>query len=224
MLLHLLQLCVRPVGAGYCGSELFMVRKGFGIMGGDWTLGNGRGGVSSFPGGRPFADENFIVRHSAPGVLSMANSGVHSNKSVFFVGVAPMPHLGGLALPRACRWAASPLPSSLPLTDGRNVALGRVILGLDVVVRASNAFAVGLKPATPVSIRACGALPAEQWAAVDKAVADAAKAAAAAASGAAAGGKGQKQAKASTKAAAAPVTPPPAAAPAGGAVAAAPGA
>ena len=103
------------------------------------------------------------------------------------------------------------------------MALGRVILGMDVVVRASNVFAVGLKPATPVSIRACGALPAEQWAAVDKAVADAAKAAAAASSAAgAAGAKGQKQAKASTKAAAAPVAPPPATAPAGGAVAAAP--
>ena len=91
----LVQLCGRPVGQGYKGSELFMVRKGFGIMGGDWVSNNGRGGHSAFEK-RHFIDENFIVRHSAPGVLTMANSGVHSNGSVFLITLAPLPHLGVL--------------------------------------------------------------------------------------------------------------------------------
>lgn len=99
---------------------------------------------------------------------------------------------------------------SLPSpADGRNVAFGRVLLGLDAVVRASNVFAVNLKPATPVAIRACGALPPGEWAAVDKAVADAAKAlAAAAAAPVAAAGKAPKQPKVAQPVAAAAAAAP----------------
>lgn len=90
---HTVQLCDRPVGAGYRGSEIFMVRKGFGIMGGDWVSNNGRGGHSAFDK-RYFIDENFVVRHSTAGVLTMANGGVHGNNSVFMITLAPLPHLG----------------------------------------------------------------------------------------------------------------------------------
>jgi cyclophilin family peptidyl-prolyl cis-trans isomerase len=48
------------------------------------------------PGSLAMADENFIVRHSARGVLSMAGRGVHSGGSVVFVAAQPLPHLGGL--------------------------------------------------------------------------------------------------------------------------------
>jgi len=44
---------------------------------------------------RFFEDENFVGRHTVPGTLSMCNSGVDSNSSVFFVSVASQPHLDG---------------------------------------------------------------------------------------------------------------------------------
>lgn len=90
-----LQLCERPAGSGYVGSEFFNVRKGFGILGGDWEKGDCTGSRCAAPGpARYFADENFIVRHSAPGVLSMASAGVHKNGSVFVITLAPQPQMG----------------------------------------------------------------------------------------------------------------------------------
>lgn len=112
-----LQLCERPAGQGYRGSELFHVRKGFGITGGDWVSSDGTGGRSSFPDGRPFADENFIIRHSQPGVLTMANTGVHSNTSVFFVTLAKAKHLGECSrrgTPCHLAWPPLRLPCARP--------------------------------------------------------------------------------------------------------------
>lgn len=93
-----MQLCERPAGSGYVGSEIYQVRKGTAIFGGDWERNDGRGGSCALPGacGRYFADENFIVRHSAPGVLSMASAGVHKNASCFVLTLAPQPQMGAL--------------------------------------------------------------------------------------------------------------------------------
>lgn len=90
---NFLRLCARPPGQGYIGSEVYHVRKGAGFSLGDWERGDGRGGHSAFAE-RYFIDENFIGRHTAPGVLSYANSGVHSNNSAFMITLAKLPHLG----------------------------------------------------------------------------------------------------------------------------------
>ncbi|KAL5641827.1 hypothetical protein ACGC1H_002050 [Rhizoctonia solani] len=68
---------------------------GFMIQGGDPT-GTGTGGQSHW--GTPFRDEFDMPKaekHDARGVLSMANKGMNSNGSQFFLTFKPTPHLDG---------------------------------------------------------------------------------------------------------------------------------
>lgn len=69
--------------------------------------------------------------------------------------------------------------------DGRHVAFGRVLTGLETVAKIGAVACIGMKPASPVTIRAAGPLPESAWAAVDAALAAQAKAAALAAGAAA---------------------------------------
>jgi len=83
------------------------------IQGGDITARDGTGGRSAF--GQPFLDENFIVRHDRPGLISMANRGPGTNSSQFFITTAAAP------------WC-----------DGKNVVFGEVQEGLDVARRVQS--------------------------------------------------------------------------------------
>uniref|UniRef100_A0A8D0CGD9 E3 SUMO-protein ligase RanBP2 n=1 Tax=Scleropages formosus TaxID=113540 RepID=A0A8D0CGD9_SCLFO len=126
-------LCTGEQGFGFLGSVFHRIIPGFMCQGGDITNQDGTGGKSIY--GDKFEDENFDVRHTGPGILSMANRGRDTNSSQFFITLKKTEHL-----------------------DFKHVAFGFVKDGMDVVKQMGVLGSEGGKPAKKIVIADCGQL------------------------------------------------------------------
>lgn len=71
----------RPIG--YKGCTFHRIVRDFMVQGGDFVANNGTGSMSIY--GRSFPDENFTLKHTRAGLLSMANTGPNTNGCQFFI-------------------------------------------------------------------------------------------------------------------------------------------
>lgn len=132
------KLCRGDAGKGKSGSDLWFkgssfhrIIPGFMCQGGDFTKHNGTGGESIY--GEEFNDENFKLKHTTAGILSMANKGKNTNGSQFFITTVPCPWL-----------------------DGKHVVFGKLVEGSDLLSKIESYGSKSGTPIRKVTIEDCG--------------------------------------------------------------------
>merc|ERR1712025_61723 len=120
-------------GKSYKGTKILRVIPQFMMQGGDVLKNDGTGSMSIY--GKKFADENFSIKHNKPYMVTMANVGPNTNGSQFFITFTRTSWL-----------------------DGKHVAFGEVIQGLDVLKKIEKVGSMTGRPTQAVVIANSGSL------------------------------------------------------------------
>mmetsp|Transcript_4737 Transcript_4737/g.5399 ORF Transcript_4737/g.5399 Transcript_4737/m.5399 type:complete len:227 (+) Transcript_4737:90-770(+) len=129
---NFLDICREKIpGLTYKGTIVHKVVNSAYVCGGDVVNYDGSGGVSTYDTAI-FDDEGFAVQHHE-GMISMNNYGVNTNHSQFFFTARDSYHL-----------------------DGRNVAFGEIIEGLDIIQSMSKVLCINELPVEEIRISDVG--------------------------------------------------------------------
>nr|XP_039319336.1 peptidyl-prolyl cis-trans isomerase A-like [Saimiri boliviensis boliviensis] len=120
-------------GFGCKGSCFHRNILGCMCQGGDFTRHNGTDGKSMY--GEKCDDENFVLKHTGPGILSTANAGPNTKGSQFFMCTAKTAWL-----------------------DGKRVAFGKVKEGMHIVEAMERFGSRNGKASRKITIADCGHL------------------------------------------------------------------
>ena len=102
-------------------------------QGGDFLNGDGTGSTCIY-GTKTFADENFTIKHTEPGLLSMAVSAPFLVQSFYLQGLIREQNAGPNG--NGSQFFITTVPT--PFLDGKHVVFGKVVDGMETLRKMEN--------------------------------------------------------------------------------------